>query len=308
MPPRTRPKLPPADFPAPWHAATPRSEALRQARAILAAAGLDDAALEARLLALEALGIGALDLLMHGDVPIGETGAVALAGFIARRLAREPVSRILGLREFWGLPFRLSPDTLVPRPDTETIVETALGGIADRAAPLTLLDLGTGSGAILVALLHELPNAWGIGLDRAPAALATARDNAALNGVAERAAFLCGDWANALAGRFDLVVSNPPYIPAADIPDLDPEVVLHDPLAALDGGPDGLAAYRILLGQAGRLLAPGGRLVLEIGYDQTESVSALGIAAGFPAPELTRDLGGRPRALAFAAQASGTPA
>jgi release factor glutamine methyltransferase len=287
-------------------ATTTRADALTLARATLADAGLDEAALDARLLTLHGLGISSLELLTRPDLPIGEAEAENLSGYLARRLAREPVSRILGEREFWGLTFRLSPETLVPRPDTETIVEAALAGLPDRAAPLRILDLGTGSGAILVALLHELPAAYGLGVDRAEAALVTARGNALLNGVADRAAFVASDWAAALDGRFDLVVSNPPYIPAADIAGLDPEVLRHDPAAALDGGPDGLDAYRAILDDALRFLAPGGRLVVEIGYDQAESVPALGPTRGFAEPTLARDLGGRPRALTFKVQVGST--
>lgn len=280
-------------------ATTPRSEALTLVRRRLADAGLDEAALDARLLTTEALGIAALDLVLGAEQPIAREGADRLSAMVARRLAREPVARILGLRGFWGLPFRLSPETLVPRPDTETLVETAVSGLPDRDAPLRILDLGTGSGCILIALLHELPAAWGLGLDRSPGALATARGNALLNGVADRAAFAASDWAEAIDGRFDLVVSNPPYIPGPDIQGLDPEVAQHDPRAALDGGPDGLTAYRAILSDAYRLLAAPGRLILEIGYDQAERVASLAMAAGFPPPELFRDLGGNPRALAF---------
>jgi release factor glutamine methyltransferase len=295
----------PPDLSVGLDAATTRAAALVVARTALIEAGLDEAALDARLLTLAALGIRSIELVTEGERPIGADGAMALHRMLARRLAREPVARILGMGEFWGLPFRLSPGTLVPRPDTETAVNVALAALPDPERAYRILDLGTGSGVILVALLSERPGSWGIGLDRSAAALATARDNAALNGVDERAAFLCGDWAAALIGRFDLVVSNPPYIPAGHIPGLDPEVTRHDPMAALDGGPDGLDAYRAILREAGRLLAAGGKLVLEIGYDQADTVAALGIAAGFPAPVLSRDLGGRPRVLAF--QASGTP-
>jgi release factor glutamine methyltransferase len=276
-----------------------RSEALALVRRRFMEAGIDEAALDARLLTVEALEIAALDLVLGAEQPIGEAGAEHLAAMMARRLAREPVARILGLRGFWGLPFRLSPETLVPRPDTETVVEVALAGIADRSAPIGILDLGTGSGCILVALLHELPAATGLGLDRSPGALATARDNAMMNEVGSRAAFAASDWASAIEGRFDLIVANPPYIPAADIETLDPEVAEHDPRAALDGGPDGLAAYRTILADAYRLLAAPGRLILEIGYDQANSVAAVGLAAGFPPPQLTRDLGGNPRVLTF---------
>lgn len=281
-------------------ATTPRAEALARVRARLAAAGLDEAALDARLLVLDALGVESLDLLTRPDLPIGAAAAGRLAGFVTRRLAREPVARILGAAEFWGLPFRLGAATLVPRPDTETLVEAALAGLPDRQAPLRLLDLGTGSGAILVALLHELPNALGTGIDRSAAALAVARDNAALNGVADRATFVASDWAAAIMGSFELVVSNPPYISAGDVPGLQPEVARHDPRAALDGGPDGLDAYRVILRQSGRLLAGGARLVLEIGFDQAQAVTALGLAAGFGAPRLVRDVAGHPRVLVFA--------
>jgi release factor glutamine methyltransferase len=276
-----------------------RSEAMARLRGKFTQAGIEEAALDARLLATEALGIAALDLLLGAEKPIGQTGADRLAAMAARRLAREPVARILGLRGFWGLPFRLSPETLVPRPDTETLVETALAGIADRDAPIRILDLGTGSGCILVALLHELPQASGLGLDRSPAALATARDNAFLNGVGDRAAFVASDWAQAINARFNLIVANPPYIPAAEIETLDPEVAEHDPRGALDGGPDGLVAYRAILADSYRLLAGPGRLILEIGYDQADAVAKVAMAAGFPPPQLARDLGGNPRVLTF---------
>jgi release factor glutamine methyltransferase len=293
------PAVPPSQGGLGLTATASRSAALTLVRRVLAEGGIEEAALDARLLTVEALGIAALDLLLGAEKPIGEAGAERLSAMTARRLAREPVARILGLRGFWGLPFRLSPDTLVPRPDTETLVEAALDGFADRTAPLRILDLGTGSGCVLVALLHELPAAWGVGVDLAPGALATARDNALLNGVGDRAAFVASEWASAIDARFELIISNPPYIRAADIETLEPEVARHDPRGALDGGPDGLAAYRAILAEAYRLLAAPGRLILEIGHDQADSVASLAMAAGFPPPELIRDLGGNPRVLAF---------
>ncbi|KMO27620.1 SAM-dependent methyltransferase, partial [Methylobacterium tarhaniae] len=172
--------------------------------------------------------------------------------------AGEPVARIIGAWEFWGLPFGLSSDTLVPRPDTETLVEAALGLGLGPDAPHRLADLGTGSGCILVALLTEWPQAVGLGIDRSPGACVTARANAARNGVADRAAFAVGDWASALSGPFDVVVANPPYIASEVIAGLSGEVRDHDPRLALDGGADGLDAYRTILAQVPRLLAPGG--------------------------------------------------
>ncbi|GJD37039.1 peptide chain release factor N(5)-glutamine methyltransferase [Methylobacterium aerolatum] len=281
--------------------AATRRAALREAGAYLAAAGIADAEREARFLLLGLLGLEPRDLALAGDRPLGPEGAATLAPALARRAAGEPVARILGQWEFWGLPFALVPETLVPRPDTETVVEAALAALPARDAPLRLLDLGTGSGCLLVALLSELPAATGLGIDRSFAALAAARHNAAANGVGERAAFACGDWCDALRGPFDLVVSNPPYIRAAVIPGLDREVAAHDPHAALDGGEDGLDAYRPILTQLGTggILASGATAVVEIGYDQAEAVSALGCRAGLGPGRLARDLAGHPRAITF---------
>lgn len=287
-----------------WHgglgASTSRRAALRNATACLAEAGIPYAERDARFLLLGLLGLTPRDLALDGDRPLG--GAAPLVrDALERRAAGEPVARILGAWEFWGLPFALVPETLVPRPDTETVVEAALAALPDRRAASRILDLGTGSGCILVALLTELPNAVGIGLDRSEPALRAARANAAANGVGGRALFVCGDWCDALRGPFDLVVSNPPYIAAGTIAGLDREVVEHDPLPALDGGADGLDAYRQILGslEPGRVLRPGAPAVLEIGYDQGQAVREIGVAAGLHFAGLSRDLAGRDRALTF---------
>ena len=220
-----------------------------------------------------------------------------LDGALARRAAREPLDRIEGEREFWSLTFRLSPATLSPRPDSETLVEAALALLGDRARPWRILDLGTGSGCLLLALLSELPAASGLGIALAPAAVATAAENAERLSLAARARFLVDDWGRQQAGPFDLVVSNPPYIASGDLPALEPEVRDFDPALALDGGADGLAAYRAILPQARRLLAPGGALVLELGQGQAPAVLALAAAAGFTHLSLRNDLGGIARAL-----------
>jgi release factor glutamine methyltransferase len=276
-----------------------RAQALRSLRQILAEAGLETAALDARLLVLAALRIPAAELIARPDLPLAPPEAETLAAFARRRLAHEPVARIVGGREFWGLPFALSPETLVPRPDTETLVETALGLVPDRRAPLRIADLGTGSGCLLVALLHERPEATGLGVDLSFGALVTARRNAQANGVGARAHFALSRWADGVAGPFDLVVSNPPYIASPVIPGLDPEVREHDPLLALDGGPDGLEPYRIILGEAGRLLAPGGLLVVEIGYDQAQAVKGLAEAHALEILTIAHDLSGNPRCVAM---------
>ena len=277
-----------------------RAAALAHLRGAFAEAGLDSPALDARILVAQALGIGASELVTRPDAPLRPEGATRLAGFASRRLAREPVSRILGEAEFWGLPFRLSDATLAPRPDTETVVATALSMVGDRRNALRVLDLGTGSGCLLVALLHEWPNATGLGVDRSLDALMVARTNAVRNGVASRARFVAGDWAASVNGRFDLVVSNPPYIPSTALAGLDPEVREHDPLAALDGGHDGLGAYRVIIAQAGSLLKQGGRVVVEIGYDQEAAVRDLAQRLNFRVLPTARDLSGHPRAVALA--------
>ena len=218
----------------------------RAAEARLRAAGVDTPELDARLLAEHALGLTREQLLMNPDAPVAPEAAARLHALVERRAAREPVSRILGERAFWTLELALNPDTLDPRPDTETIVEAALDALPGRDAPLRILDLGTGTGCILLALLAERPNATGLGIDLSPQAVAAAAANAAPNGLAERARFQTGNWGDGLAERFDLVVSNPPYIPSGDIASLDPEVREHDPLRALDGGTDGLDAYRAI--------------------------------------------------------------
>ena len=276
---------------------TTRAEAFAFLRRIFAEAGLDAPDLDARIFVTEALDITPAELALRPEKLLGERGAERLRAYAKRRLTREPVARILGFAEFWGLPFELSPETLVPRPETETVVEAALAEFPHRAAPLRILDLGTGSGCLLVALLHELPKARGLGVDRSFEALATAGRNARRNGVGERAAFAASDWAAALAGRFDLVVSNPPYIATAELKGLTDEVRRHDPRTALDGGPDGLTAYRAILAEADRLLAPGGVLVLEIGHDQEEAVTGLASASGFMVARVVRDLAGRSRAV-----------
>jgi release factor glutamine methyltransferase len=278
---------------------TTRAQALKELRQTLAQSGFETAALDARLLLLAALGISATDLVMHPDVPLTPEQAQTLADFTRRRLAHEPVARMIGEREFWGLPFRLSPETLVPRPDTETVVATVLELIPDRQTPLRIVDFGTGSGCILVALLHEMPRATGLGIDLSEGALRTARENAWANGVGERSRFAAARWAEAVSGTFDVIVSNPPYIASAIIPTLDEEVREHDPLLALDGGQDGLEPYRILLSEAGRLLAPGGLLAVEIGYDQEEALRSLAAEKGLEILRVAHDLSGHPRCVAM---------
>ena len=268
---------------------------VRAAARALSAAGIADARREARLILGHAAGRPG-DVVFPRDVELDEAGRMRFDAAVARRAAREPLSRILGTREFWSLPFRLGPATLDPRPDTETLVEAVLARLADRGRPWRILDLGTGSGCIALALLSERPQAAAVAVDRSEAAVRLARDNAGALGLDGRFLPVVGDWDTALAGDFDVVVSNPPYIPSGAIAGLEPEVARHDPPAALDGGADGLAAYRRIVPRLRRLLRPGGLAGLEIGADQAEPVAALLTAAGW-APVVVRDLAGHDRCL-----------
>jgi release factor glutamine methyltransferase len=262
---------------------------------------IESAELDARLLIGAVLNLDLTGLITAAARRLTDDEAANLDNFARRRATGEPVARILKAREFWGLPLSLSTATLVPRPDTETIVEAALEmlrGVHGDHGPLRIADIGTGSGAILLALLSEWPNAWGIGTDISEAALRTAKANAGRLGLAPRAAFVACDYAAALSGGLDLIVSNPPYIRSGDISALAPEVRDHDPRRALDGGADGLDAYRRIAPQAARLLAPGGCLVLEVGHDQSGDVETLLTMAGLNLPgEPKTDLAGIRRAV-----------
>ena len=263
---------------------------------------IDSAELDARMLVGAVLGVDLSGMIAAASRLLTTAEAARLDQFADRRLKGEPVARILGLKEFWGLRLQLSAATLVPRPDTETVVELALEMLRARPVrnrPLRIADIGTGSGAILLALLSELPDAYGVGTDVSFAALLTARSNAARLGFSHRAAFVACDYTAALSGRFDLIVSNPPYIRSAEIADLAAEVRDHDPCLALDGGADGLEAYRALVPQAARLLAPGGVLAVEVGYDQSGELEGLMTAAGLTLQGPAKaDLAGIPRAVA----------
>lgn len=272
-------------------------EALARATSRLAGAGIAGAAADARVLAGLVLGLDRGQLLTQRDRRLSPDERAAFDAAIARRLRREPVSRILGSREFWSLDFTVTPATLDPRPDSETVVAAVLDRLTDRRRPLRLLDLGTGTGCLLLALLSELPAAWGLGIDRSEAAALVARGNAARLGLAERAAFAVADWTAPLNADFDVVVGNPPYIATGERSALEPEVRLFEPPPALDGGPDGLCAYRAIFAALPQCLAEDGLAVLEIGSSQTRAVTGLAAAHGFACVAVDADLAGRDRAV-----------
>lgn len=259
--------------------------------------GFATAALDAKLLAGHAMGLDSLALSLRENEPVSDEAALAVAALLRRRMSGESVARIIGHKAFYGLDFGLSAATLEPRPDTELLVDLALGGLP---AGGNLLDLGTGTGCIPIAILHNRPDVSGLATDLNPLALEMARENARRHDVIGRLRFAAGDWFAALDGisqRFDLITANPPYIASAVVDGLEPEVRDFDPRLALDGGPDGLAPYRIITRTAGGWLKPGGWLLVEIGYDQGQAVADLFEAAGFADIALHKDLNGLDRVV-----------
>ncbi|MEP6967127.1 MAG: peptide chain release factor N(5)-glutamine methyltransferase [Pseudomonadota bacterium] len=264
----------------------------------LDAAGVDSPVIDARLLLEAASGASRAEIIADPHRALEDGQAEALEAYLARREAREPISHILGVKGFWKIMLRVTPDVLTPRPDTETILDAVLPDFSEHQR-FSVLDLGVGSGAILLAILAERPRAIGLGVDVSEEALAVARENAANLGLAARTALLRGDWAAGLAAEsFDLVVANPPYIPSAEISNLAPEVRDHEPRVALDGGADGLDAFRVLAPQILRVLRGGGRFAVEIGIGQRAAVETLFEAAGARDLRAIKDLAGRERVVA----------
>lgn len=274
------------------------AEAVRAATDVLKRAGIDEPAREARRLAAHGLGLDRATMIAEPARGVRRDLAVALADLVARRARGEPMGRLLGARDFWSLTFALSPATLEPRPDSETIVEAALDHGVRTGCPKRIVDLGTGSGCLLLALLAELPESLGVGLDVSPAALATARANARAHGLAERAVFVAGDWAGPLMpAASDLVVVNPPYVGDDELAALSRAVRDHDPVRALAGGPDGLGAYRRLIPQLRALLTPAGTCVLETSSGLVDRVAAMLADSGLGVVETRSDLAGHARCV-----------
>ncbi|MEZ5996270.1 MAG: peptide chain release factor N(5)-glutamine methyltransferase [Hyphomonadaceae bacterium] len=267
-----------------------------EVRRRLEGAGVDTPVLDARLLLEAGAGVSRVDIVTDPRRPVSAAQAQKVRELAARREAREPVGHIIGRRHFWTLDLAVSKDVLIPRPETEFVVEAGLEALP-RDASASILDLGAGSGAIILALLVERPHARGVAIDISEAALEMTLRNAEALGVADRLETRCADWNEGVAGDFDLVVSNPPYIPSADIAGLAPEVAQFEPRLALDGGPDGLGAYRRITAALPALLRPGGRFALEVGRGQDQAVAALAGAAGLSTGEPRRDLSGIPRVV-----------
>lgn len=261
----------------------------------LADSGIDNPRREARLLLAHHMGQSVEQLIAFPERPVDAIDA--FKSLIARRANREPLSHITGQREFWSLAFEVSRNVLDPRPDSETLIEAVLGAIADKSAPLRIVDFGTGSGCLLLTLLSELPNATGVAVDISADALAVAQRNAERHNLSNRCRFLLSNWAESLDGSFDIVISNPPYIETASIDQLEPEVANFEPVQALDGGADGLAAYRILIPQAKNILSSEGFIALELGQGQDPTVTALLEEAGLKDVAVHKDLAGIPRCL-----------
>ena len=281
-------------------AASSRAEALGTATAELRAAGVDAPRRDARLLMQHALRLSPEALLANDHLPLGEDEARRLMALVRRRAAREPIAYLTGRREFWSLEFAIDRSALVPRPESEILVEAVLARAARLPARPRLLDLGTGSGCLLVALLSELPGAVGFGTDVSAAAVSLARANARRHGLGERTSFAVADWGAPLAARFDIVVSNPPYVTVPELASLTPEIACHEPRTALAGGNDGYACYRKLAPQVAQLLAPRGLAAIELGSGMADEVRLLFAAAGLMEIGRRRDLAGIERCALFA--------
>ena len=282
-------------------------DALESGTRMLASAGIDGARAEARLLAAFITGLTSAQIFSRDDTELSDADAGKFNDVIHRRVAGEPAAYIIGMREFWSLPFKVTPATLIPRPDTESVIELVIQLFAERAVPDQILDIGTGSGCLVLTLLQTYQNACGIGIDISAPALSIASENAVALGLAERAKMIQGAWSAAQSGPFDLIVSNPPYIPSNDIEDLEPTVEAFEPRSALDGGADGLDAYRHVLAEAVPILRDDGWIVLEVGIDQADRVTEMARKLGLLAGPRQRDIGGIDRALSFRKKSVGIP-
>jgi len=277
-------------------------DCLDEGAAVLRAARIESPRMEARLLLAHTSGLSVTTLLGYPERIV--ENQMAFLDLTRRRAAREPIAHLVGYREFWSMPFKVTADTLVPRPDTETVIEAVLEFYVKKTPPGRVLDFGTGTGCLLLTLLSEIPSATGLGVDVSPAAARVAQENSvalgfddAAMGYARRAAFVVSHWGDALSGKFDLIVSNPPYIPSAEIDGLEKDVAGFEPRLALSGGEDGLTAYRILLPTFSKLLSPHGIAVLEFGDGQSDRVSALVQESGMTVVSIHADLGGRERCV-----------
>jgi release factor glutamine methyltransferase len=270
---------------------------MQRAAQTLAAAGIDDARRLARRLVAAALDLTPTEIFAHPERSLSEGAQRRVASMLQRMTAREPLSRIIGRREFWGLEFTLSAETLDPRPESETVIEAVCARLPQRSRPYRFLDLGTGTGCLLLALLHEYPRAYGFGIDAAAGAAVTARGNAHRLGFGGRAGFVAGDWTAPIANSFDAVVANPPYIERPALATLPPEVRDYDPVLALDGGADGLAAYRAIAREIIRLLPSGGIFATEIGFGQADAVAAMLTGTGLAIDGFVPDLAGITRCV-----------
>ena len=279
------------------------AERVSEAARRLAEAGIDarDAAFDAEVLARHALGWDRATYLARWREPAPAGFEDRFEPLVARRGRREPVARITGRREFWGLDFEVAPAVLVPRPESELLVETALARLGDRAAPWKIADVGTGSGCLAIALTRELPRARAAATDICPDALAVARRNAARHGAADRVTFHHTDLLDSVPGPFDLIVSNPPYVPDGVVDTLAPEVSRHEPAAALRGGPDGLDTVRRLVAVAADRLRPGGWLIVEVGAGQSGDAAGIAQRAGLRMADVRPDLQGIPRVVVMQA-------